>query len=83
MFVCFDALCPSQQFFSHAGMIPCPPRLNQYRRNRVPPVSLEPATIPLYHSATTRLKKVVLQCLLDVLLLSLTSLMLIATFVVC
>ena len=30
IFVCFDALHPSQQFFSHVGMISCLPGLNQY-----------------------------------------------------
>ena len=29
-FVCFDALHPSQQFFSHARTISCLPGLNQY-----------------------------------------------------
>ena len=29
-FVCFDALHPSQQFFSHVRMISCLPGLNQY-----------------------------------------------------
>ena len=29
-FVCVDALCPSQQFFSHVGMISCLFGLNQY-----------------------------------------------------
>ena len=28
--VCVDALCPSQQFFSHVGMNSCLPGLNQY-----------------------------------------------------
>ena len=28
LFVCVDALCPSQQFFSHAGMFSCLPGLN-------------------------------------------------------
>ena len=30
LFVCFDALCPSQQFFSNMGMISCLPGLDQY-----------------------------------------------------
>ena len=30
MFVCVDALHPSQQFFSHVGMIPCLPGFNKY-----------------------------------------------------
>ena len=29
-FVPVDALCPSQQFFSHVGTISCLPLLNQY-----------------------------------------------------
>ena len=29
VFVCFDALHPSQRFFSHMGMISCLPGLNQ------------------------------------------------------
>ena len=29
-FVCFDALHPSQQFFSHVGIIFCLPMLKQY-----------------------------------------------------
>ena len=31
LLVCFDALRPSQQFFSHVGAIPCRPGLNQYK----------------------------------------------------
>ena len=27
MFVCFDALCHSKQFFSHVGMISCLPEI--------------------------------------------------------
>ena len=30
LLVCVDALCPSQQFFSHVSMISCLPGLNQY-----------------------------------------------------
>ena len=30
LFLCFDALYPSQQFFSNVGMISCLPGLNQY-----------------------------------------------------
>ena len=30
LFVCVDALHPSQQYFSHLGTISCPPGLKQY-----------------------------------------------------
>ena len=30
LFVCVDALRPSQHFFNHVGTITCPPGLNQY-----------------------------------------------------
>ena len=57
-FFCVDALCPSQQFFSHVGT--GLPGLNRYLEQRIkcfaqrhntvtpPTVKLEPATLPLY-----------------------------------
>ena len=49
-YVCIDALHPSQQFFSHFGVISCLPALKQYyaadkvsfsrMQQSVPPVSL-------------------------------------------
>ena len=33
-FFCIDALCPSQQFFSHVGTISCFPGFNQYAADK-------------------------------------------------
>ena len=54
MLVCVDALHPSQQLFSHVGMISCLPGLNQYqaedkvscsRTQHIPPVGLKLVTL--------------------------------------
>ena len=55
LFVCVGALMPTQQFFSHVGMIFCLPGLNQYYKqqikylaqgqNTMTPVSIKLATL--------------------------------------
>ena len=53
LFVCIEAKCPSQQFFSHVGTEPTLPGFNKYCRelmclaqkhNTVTPVGIEPRT---------------------------------------
>ena len=63
MFVCFEALRPSQQFFSHVGTEPTLPGFNQYcwvlmclaqGHNTMTPVGIEPRTsrFGVRHSTT-------------------------------